>query len=213
MKKILVTQRLILHDAYHEIRDTLDVSFANLFSLLPALPILASSHIDPELYFREHLLDGVLLTGGNDLGVVKDCPLSHKRDAFERKIVELAIAQQLPILGICRGMQLIAHYFQSTLCERPGHVRCNHTLSLAEGKYSELLSEIHTVNSYHNYGIDQLGPSLRPIAHAPDGSSEAIEHESLPILGIAWHPERDELDREGNLTLLRKFFDIKEYTL
>ena len=98
-------------------------------------------------------------------------------------------------------MQSIALYFGSTLKPITGHRAQRHTITAASA--AALKQE---VNSYHTLAIDQLGPDLVPLAHTPDGSIEAIRHQSLPIYGLMWHPEREKPLRQSDIQYIRQCF-------
>lgn len=130
------------------------------------------------------------------------------RDGFEFRLFDYAIENRLPILGICRGMQLINCRLNGSLINDIETVRgVNHRkISDTEDRYHEinikdgtLLREIAggtkgNVNSSHHQGIERPGEGLIVSARAPDGIIEAIEwaeKDNKPFfLGIQWHPER-----------------------
>ena len=109
--------------------------------------------------------------------------------------------------GVCRGMQFIAEYFRSTLDKMSNHVALSHKIKPAHSFWgSEYLNESKTVNSYHNYGFNQLSDELLSVAVAEDSSVEALIHKTLKIFGQMWHPEREEPFKVFDLKLMQKFF-------
>jgi putative glutamine amidotransferase len=124
------------------------------------------------------------------------------RDALEMFLIDRAVKRRLPILGICRGQQLLNIYFGGSLhqslkglyVEDP-EIRTilpRKRLILApESKLSRVLGPRPLrVNALHHQAIHRLGRSLRIAAHDRNGIIQAIEHESLPlVLGVQWHPE------------------------
>lgn len=156
-------------------------------------------------------VNGIVLAGGSDLdprsyGQVPSPAVSAidgRRDRFEFALFEAAAARGLPILGICRGQQLInvalggslhqdlpigeGESHASQIYERDQRV---HGVRLQPGTgLHGLYGDTVDVNSYHHQSIDRLAPKLRVAGTAADGVIEAIEHESLPITGVQWHPE------------------------
>ena len=150
--------------------------------------------------------DALVLPGGGDI----DPFLFHQENQGSRTIdpgldrlqlflLRSFLEKELPVLGICKGMQLI------NVCLGGGIIQDLPTAGQHAyiGKdqvhltYTEKGSLLHTlygenfpVNSAHHQGIAEPGEGLIVIQHAPDGVAEAIVHTSLPILGIQWHPER-----------------------
>ncbi|WP_431945753.1 gamma-glutamyl-gamma-aminobutyrate hydrolase family protein [Actinacidiphila sp. bgisy167] len=157
-------------------------------------------------------LDGLVVSGGPDVeparyGAEPDPrtdPPARERDAWELALVEAALAAGVPLLGICRGMQLLNVALGGTLAQHiEGHrgpaagVFGSHTVKPVPGtRYAEAVPEAVTVPTYHHQAVDVLGRGLLASAHAEDGTPEAVE---LPgdrfALGVQWHPEMDEDER------------------
>jgi putative glutamine amidotransferase len=164
------------------------------------------------------LLDGLLLAGGADIDPASYGQEPHaethdsvpERDEFEIALTLAAIERDLPVLGICRGMQLINVALGGTLNqhlpEHVGHTEhrrvlgsfdgSDHDVDVIEGTLamSVIGSARHATKSHHHQGVERLGEGLRVSARsAIDELVEAIE---LPqrsfVLGVQWHPEADE---------------------
>ncbi|KAB1643564.1 gamma-glutamyl-gamma-aminobutyrate hydrolase family protein [Gulosibacter chungangensis] len=170
--------------------------------------------------------DAVVIMGGEDVtpelyGRGVDYPESgnHLRVADERttELVRESVANGKPVFGICRGLQLMNVALGGTLIQhletadahrktgREEHEFVKHPVSLIEGsKLREILEqpEIDTESSHHQ-AVDALGQNLRIAAVAPDGTVEAIEHETAPVLAVQWHPESLGSDPGQLETLLR----------
>lgn len=120
------------------------------------------------------------------------------RDAFEIALLDAAVNCGLPVLGICRGPQLINIAAGGTLHQHlPAHAATDgppdatpHTVITVEGsQLRRMYGPEVAVNSLHHQAVDQLGDGYIATAHSPDGIIEGIEHTELPILGVQWHPE------------------------
>ncbi|HZF89189.1 gamma-glutamyl-gamma-aminobutyrate hydrolase family protein [Streptomyces sp.] len=154
-------------------------------------------------------LDGLVIAGGPDVdparyGAGRDPrtgPPARARDAWELALIEAASAARLPLLGICRGMQLLNVALGGTLTQHiDGHAEVvgvfgRHPVKPVPGtRYAAIVPEETSVPTYHHQAVERLGTGLVPSAHAADGTVEAIE---LPgadtwALGVQWHPEMGE---------------------
>ncbi|MET0884841.1 MAG: gamma-glutamyl-gamma-aminobutyrate hydrolase family protein, partial [Mycetocola sp.] len=124
-------------------------------------------------------------------------------DAAQIQLVRLAAARRIPVLGICRGHQVINVALGGTLLQHvddAGHRNIDlpveyalveHPVRLEPGSIlGERFGRDHiVVQSAHHQVVDRLGSGLRAVGWAHDGHIEAIEHDSLPITGVQWHPE------------------------
>ena len=172
-------------------------------------------------------LDGVLLTGGEDVAAslyaerlvteAGDGPGSSApnafdtpddavvpdgqiplRDAFELELLDSAVTADVPVLGICRGIQLMTVAAGGTLHPHlPTHAFVDgppdatpHVVTTTEGsELRRLYGPEVAVNSLHHQAADQLGDGYIATAHSPDGIIEGMEHAELPIIAVQWHPE------------------------
>lgn len=208
MKKIALTQRLAENASYSEIRDALDIRWAKFLHRLGVLPILLpTTYSEPEKYFQEISVDGIILTGGNDLGRFTDDPLSKTRDDFEKKLIRYAVNRDIPLFGVCRGMQIISEFFGAEFTKRENHSNKKHAILPDKGsRYFEALQNISSVNSYHNYALSKIPDKFLISARSEDGSIEAMEHKTLKIFAQMWHSEREDPFREQEILLFRNFF-------
>ena len=189
-----VTQRVCEVESYHEWRDALDQRLIDWVVQADFVPVpIPNTIIDIDLSSNEQLilpnwlgtvkLDALLLSGGNDIGSVQ------RRDLTEQYLLSWAEKNRKPVLGICRGMQMMGVYTGTGLVEIDGHVKAHHKLRINSSD-SSLLPE--TVNSYHNLVLENCPDRFEVLARSEDGNLEAIKHKKLPWEGWMWHPEREE---------------------
>ena len=134
------------------------------------------------------VVDGVVLTGGDDLGA------DPSRDADEDALVHAAVAAGVPLLGVCRGLQVLAVALGGRVGDAPGHVHpaAGHVVTTQRGSTAhELLGAAATTSALHRQAVTDPGPHARATAWAMDGTVEAIEptDSAVPALGVQWHPE------------------------
>lgn len=147
--------------------------------------------------------DALLLPGGGDIEPWRyhqENAASHalepERDEEELFLLERFINTGKPVLGICRGMQVLNVFFGGTLFQDiSGHSVENgvdrlHPVHTAPSLLADCLGSDCVINSAHHQAVDQLGSDLLVLQWAPDGIIEAIQHRELPVLGVQWHPER-----------------------
>lgn len=204
MLKIGISQRIVNAENYDEKRDALSHEWASFLEKLEIIPILIpNSLVDANIFLQQFHFDGIILSGGDDIGK------NPERDSTEKTIIEYSLKNNIPILGICRGMQLLNSYFGGTISKNPdsSHVNKPHPLNINADPFLKFLPESIDVNSFHNNMINQenLAKGLLVFAiDTRDNSIEGIYHETLPILGIMWHPERSQ--NQINTSLLTNFF-------
>ncbi|MFB7459103.1 gamma-glutamyl-gamma-aminobutyrate hydrolase family protein [Streptomyces sp. NPDC056188] len=153
-------------------------------------------------------LDGLVVAGGPDVeperyGAEREPrtgPPARERDAWELALIRAALDSGTPLLGICRGMQLLNVALGGTLVQHiDGHTEdvgvfgAHPVTPVAGTRYAAVVPEETYVPTYHHQAVDRLGEGLRASAHATDGTVEAVE---LPgdrfALGVQWHPEMGE---------------------
>ena len=188
-----------------------------------AAPVLLFAGSDPEALVDR--CDGFVLVGGPDVdpalyGEVPGAmtqPPDRRRDTFELAVTALATRRDLPLLGICRGMQLLnvgrGGSLHQHLPDVVGHGRHSPgpaiygESEIAIAPQSALAAALgataRTVDCYHHQGIDRLGGGLVVVGRSADGVAEAVEDPSLRFaIGVQWHPEV-----RGDEALFRSFVD------
>jgi putative glutamine amidotransferase len=173
-------------------------------------------------------LDGIVLSGGGDVdpalyggGPVPELRgVDARRDAYELALVRHALELGLPMLGTCRGCQLLNVALGGTLvphladtdgrhCARDRWAETVHTVSVREGSllHTVLGADLIGVNSLHHQAVAEVGAGLRVVGWADDGVIEAVEGvDGTRALGVQWHPELL-LTPPGNATLFRWLVD------
>lgn len=202
---IAVSQRITKLKKINEYRDSLDQRLIKILIDINLKPIL----IPNVFYSKKKLLNnilnkikikGLILTGGENIGKYKN------RDQTELNLLNWAVKNSLPILGICRGMQLIAKFNKVKLRRVKNHVKKNHLIINKSKKFK--FDKI--VNSYHEYKLIKCPKNFEISALATDNSIEGIESEKYKTLAIMWHPERNKKISKNDIYNIKKLFQIGE---
>ncbi|CAN5821133.1 gamma-glutamyl-gamma-aminobutyrate hydrolase family protein [soil metagenome] len=185
--------------------------------------LLTPAHSPTSLECLIGLADGLLLTGGEDVSPEHYGEDPHPRlgitnplrDAMEMHALQQALQHELPVLAVCRGMQLLNVCFGGSLyqdlpSQRPGEIVHEQQAPVGRRWHSaevELESRLARIfgstelfiNSFHHQGLKRVGSGLRPLARAEDGLIEAVEAVDYPwVFGVQWHPERGEAESPGD---------------
>lgn len=196
MRTILVSQRVEVIESYGERRDCLDQNWCGFLSACGFLPVPVMNRLENiGALFDAAKPAGVLLTGGNDLATYGGN--APERDEMERALIETGVERGVPVMGVCRGTQMIVDYFGGKLGRVPGHVACRHVL------VGDMRRE---VNSYHNFAVTAVPDGFEVLARAEDGVIEAVRHTRRCVMAIMWHPERETPYVAEDITLFTQFY-------
>lgn len=204
MRKLALSMRVTEASNYFEMRNSLAFEYVELFEKLGfiVIPIPNNSKYVTE-NIEELNVDGIVLTGGNNVNPLlyngKDELESvyEQRDETENELVDIAIKNNIPLLGICRGFHYINIHFGGSIYHNvKKHVKKDHLL-ISKNKSLNNTS----TNSYHNQAIfkNNLSKELEIIASTEDNVIEAFHHRKHKILGLQWHPERQDIKEDKEL--------------
>ncbi len=225
-KTLLLTTRVDKFEEYDEVRFGIDQNLVFFFFELGFDVLLAPNNkLMINSLAKRVKPEGIVLSAGNDIDPnlygqtnLACRNISQDRDQTELLLIQYALDHNVPLLGICRGMQMINVAFEGELVQGlrtktnyNNHVNTTHTIHF--NKFFLLQEYQNTMiqfNSFHDHGIvdDNLGTGLVAVAHTEDGVVEAFQHQTLKILGIEWHPERKNSNSDLDKMLITRFFDL-----
>lgn len=157
-------------------------------------------------------VDALVISGGYDVNplIYGEEPIQQQgflcpeRDEYDIKVIKIALELKKPILGVCRGLQILnaalgGTLYQDTSKIEEGYIKHHqssrpdvpsHSINVVKGtKLYDILGEKTFTNSFHHQAIKELAPGFKVSAKAKDGVIEAIEKEEGFIIGVQWHPE------------------------
>ena len=206
MKIVAVSQRIDDYPDRNERRDALDQKLSVFVYACGFVPVSVPNQLVQDVETRGSKKEcnelgvwlsvfkpnAILLSGGNDIGSCND------RDLTEKSLIDFAAIKNLPVLGICRGMQMMGTFAGSKLIKVPGHVGTRHCLQggVISGE----------VNSFHSMSLESCPSGYEILAKSEDGGIEAMRHEKLPWEGWMWHPEREECFNPNDIQRLKNLF-------
>ncbi len=149
--------------------------------------------IPNNIYLSEKILKKInllILTGGND--IISNKKESLTRNKIEKNLIKKAIKKKIPILGICRGAQLLNISFGGKIKKVRNQMRTRHNIYIT--KNDIIKKKILNVNSFHNFGIkkNNLSKKFVKIAFDKENNIEMFVSKKHKIIGVMWHPERED---------------------
>ena len=189
MKTIITSQRIEYFPGVKEKRDCVDQNLISFFlqagMLVYPIPniLVDVNSVNKKFeildkWFYNISPNGIILSGGESIGT------DNIRDLTELRMLDLAFKNKIPLLGICRGMQIMSTWLGAKLHSVNGHCSSSHEI---KGEFN------CNVNSYHNFSLESCPEECTIIATSEDGEIEAIRHKKLPWEGWMWHPEREKV--------------------
>jgi putative glutamine amidotransferase len=224
----------LVHGTY--LRYVLSAPYVRAIESVGGIPLLLPPQADVASLIE--ILDGVLLSGGPDIAPARygdttvheaTYGIDPERDQFEFDLFAAALGRDTPVLGICRGIQVINVALGGTLIqdvssEHPGAAEVGHRQHERNLESWEIGHQIsvcapdlipifpgaeHGVNSFHHQAIRDLAPDLVAVAHSPDGLIEAVAMPNRPaVFAVQWHPELMFERHEAQLAPFRQLVEL-----
>ena len=207
---VAVSQRIDVLADRGERRDALDQRLVALLVTCGLVPVpVPNGMADPthspsqgdtvlDAWLARVQPGALVLSGGNDVGQCAD------RDNTERALLAHARRHRWPVLGICRGMQMMASWAGGRLVQVEGHVRTRHRLQLTDpSQWGTWPAE---VSSYHDWSLAACPDGYTVAARSEEGGIEAIRHSSLAWEGWMWHPERESTFASEDVQRIQELF-------
>ncbi|MGL5123226.1 MAG: gamma-glutamyl-gamma-aminobutyrate hydrolase family protein [Fusobacteriaceae bacterium] len=183
---------------------------------------------DDIILAHAELIDGLIMSGGHDVNPLlygeEPCNelggILPKRDTFDISLIKTVMNLKKPILGICRGEQILnvangGTLYQDLKFSHNSYIKHNqkklpnfatHTVIIEKNsKLYDLLGKETIVNSFHHLAIKDIAPNFRAVAYSKDGIIEAIEKEGdIFVVGVQWHPEMLSKNYPNMLKIFKK---------
>ena len=201
MLRFGITTRITRAAGYSETRDSLAHDWGNFFKtefpndLWVSIPNLGKDAVQ---YFKSLSLNVLVLSGGDSLGE------TIRRDETEYALLEFALKNSVPVIAVCRGMQIAHSYLGGSVLDGDQKFISTHRATKHDVVFED--GNVLSLNSYHNNLINEqtLSPHLSILARCKeDNSIEAFTGKGL--LGIMWHPEREMNNKTLSTKLLKTF--------
>ena len=209
---IAVSMRVQRNSSYPEDRDAISHDWIRMLDALSVTPVLVPNTLmDPSAFLSKVGARGLILTGGNDLVANGDASAdaSMDRDRTESSLLDSAVKDGIPVLAVCRGLQLVNAHFGGTVerlsTSSGNHVAAEHRVQVTVNPLPGIrLDGIRLVNSFHRQGVYRRGVArnLEIFATAEDDLVEGLFDPQRSITAVQWHPERPNSDPEMGESLI-----------
>lgn len=213
-------------------RINLTNAYINAIEKAGGVPIVIPANTNKEnIKAQVSAMDGIIISGGDDVNtnIYKEEPFKELGyinpilDEFDIEVTKIALELDKPILGICRGLQVLnvalgGSLYQDLKYIKGCHIKHNqetkpylgtHYIDIKENSIlKDIIKDKVLVNSYHHQSIKTLGSNLKVIAYSNDGVIEAVQKENEKfVLGVQWHPELMVDYSSHMLNLFKRFID------
>lgn len=198
MTLIAVTMLRLFDTARQEWRDAIDQRWTAFLTQCAVLPLyLPNDPVVSRQLLERFEPDGVLLTGGGSCQALTGS--ADLRDETEALLLDWAQRRRLPVLGVCRGMQVMLTRAGAALAPVTDHVG-SHDIRYRGAP--------RRVNSFHDYGFRSVPLGYEIEAESADGVIEAVSHPDARHSAVMWHPERNSPFDSADLSLVRQVFGV-----
>jgi len=212
-KLIGITPRLLTEDG--TLKQFVNDKYVNAMALRGATAIMLT--LDNENYEEIFALcDGFLVTGGGDIDPqyygednTASKRIQPRLDTLDKKVIEYAYQNNVPLLGICRGHQDLNVFLGGSLYQHIDNhtdIDSGHEVITFKNRFFDFDENILT-NSYHHQALKDIAPGFSVAAKHKDGTVEMIIHDTKPMFSVQWHPEGHPEWKESKM-IFDKFFEL-----
>lgn len=208
--RIGLSMRVVSATTYPEARDALSQEWGPFMNYaLPKTSWIPVPNLGADVveFVDRWNLDGLILTGGDDIGA------TPVRDETETVLLNRFLEKEFPVFGVCRGLQFLVKHFKGTMAADTlkNHVDRRHAVRFVDDAGTAIKSGVEFVtNSYHENIVNPsnvLNP-LIPFALAMDQTVEGVLCKTFPLMAIMWHPERERPFKTIDRRMIRWFFGV-----
>ncbi len=211
MKFVAITTRVIKKTVNNEDHFSLDVRWFKFLEKCNLVPLILPCYLDSVRNIINNVnIKGVILSGGGNISELGGS--EYERDKIEEFLINLSMDEDIPLLGVCRGMEKIQAKFGINLTKVSGHIKDIQEIPIDYKIIADIQAKkyhshsFRTANSYHEYGSYEDNNNFYCFAKTSDNVIKAMRHKKHKILGIMWHPERLQPFNDADIDLFSRFF-------